>query len=60
MISNIQHLKLSVFAKYYWQDEEFRLCRDTMVSHIKHDCTDEIERQTAMAVKYQLSMGAEK
>ena len=24
------------------------------------DCTDEIERQTTMAVKYQLSMGAEK
>ena len=35
MAANIQRLKLSVFAERYWQDEESRPCRDTLVSHIK-------------------------
>lgn len=35
MTSNIQRLKLSVFAERYWQDEASRPKRDTLVSHIK-------------------------
>jgi len=34
MSSNIKHIKLSIFAKKYW-DEESRPCRATLVSHIE-------------------------
>ncbi|UYF76542.1 hypothetical protein LSO58_06615 [Acinetobacter ursingii] len=31
---NIQNIKLAVFAKRFWPDEESRPCRATLVSHI--------------------------
>ncbi|KXZ66756.1 MAG: hypothetical protein E7D55_02320 [Acinetobacter junii] len=34
MSSNIKHIKLSIFAKKYW-DEDSRPCRATLVSHIQ-------------------------
>ncbi|OTG73385.1 hypothetical protein B9T23_13605 [Acinetobacter terrae] len=35
MKDNIQRIKLSVFSKRYWKDDESRPCRETLISHIK-------------------------
>lgn len=35
MKDNIQRIKLTVFSKRYWKDEESRPCRETLISHIK-------------------------
>jgi len=35
MSSNIKRIKLAIFAKKYWSDEDSRPCRATLVSHIE-------------------------
>ncbi|NNP68923.1 hypothetical protein A7P55_03425 [Acinetobacter sp. Ac_5812] len=35
MSSNIKRIKLAIFAKKYWIDEDSRPCRKTLVSHIE-------------------------
>lgn len=35
MATNIKRVKLAIFAKKYWTDEESRPCRATLISHIQ-------------------------